>query len=179
MNLIYCRVGLRENTWRGLEEMIVAKKFQISVLSILTVAAMGTAAIAEDDVAARIKPVGEVNVAAQSAAAPAAATAAAAPAAPAAAAPAAPAAPAAAAADPGAALYTAKGCNACHGADGKTTIMDTYPKITGQSAEYTLAQMKDIKSGARSNGQSAVMKGIVAGVSDEDLKTIAEWLSKQ
>ncbi len=57
--------------------------------------------------------------------------------------------------------------------------MDTYPKIAGQSVEYTLAQMKDIKTGARSNGQTAVMKGLVAGVSDEDLKTIAEWLSKQ
>ena len=39
--------------------------------------------------------------------------------------------------------------------------------------------MKDIKSGARSNGQSAVMKGIVAAVSDDELKAIAEWLSKQ
>ncbi|WP_456416862.1 c-type cytochrome [Thiolapillus sp.] len=150
----------------------MVKKFQSSVLSLLVVAAMGSTAVAvaEDDVAARIKPVGEVKVAAPGAAAPAAA-----PAAPAAA----PAAPAAASSDPGAALYAAKGCGACHGADGKTTIMDTYPKIAGQSAEYTLAQMKDIKSGTRSNGQSAVMKGIVAGVSDEDLKTIAEWLSKQ
>ena len=152
----------------GLEEMIVVKKFQFSVLSLLAVVAMGSAAVAvaEDDVVARIKPVGEVNVADQAAAAAApAATAAAA--------------PAAATGDPGAALYLAKGCIACHGADGKTTIMDTYPKIAGQSAEYSLAQMKDIKSGARSNGQTAVMKGLVAGVSDEDLKTIAEWLSKQ
>ncbi len=154
--------------------MIVVKKFQSSVLSLLAVAAMGSATVvaAEDDVVARIKPVGEVNVADQAAAA-------AAPAATAAAAAPAPAAPAAASDDPGAALYVAKGCTACHGADGKTAIMDTYPKIAGQSVEYTLAQMKDIKTGARSNGQTAVMKGLVAGVSDEDLKTIAEWLSKQ
>jgi len=170
-----------------LEETIVAKKISPTVLSFLALAAMGstTLAVAEDDVMARIKPVGEVNVGGQTAApAPAAtpaaapATAAAAPAPATAAAAPAPATPAAAA-DPGAALYQSKGCGGCHGADGKTTIMDTYPKITGQSVEYTLAQMKDIKSGTRSNGQSAVMKGIVAGVSDEDLKTIAEWLSKQ
>ena len=156
------------------EEIIVVKKFQPSVLSLLVVTAMGfaTVAVAEDDVAARIKPVGEVKVAAPGAAASAPATPAAAPAA-------APAASAAASSDPGAALYAAKGCGACHGADGKTTIMDAYPKIAGQSAEYSLAQMKDIKAGTRSNGQSMVMKGIVAGVSDEDLKTIAEWLSKQ
>ncbi len=167
----------------------MAKTFQISALSLLAVVAMSSVAVAEDDVAARIKPVGEVNIAGKTVAAPAAvaaapatsapaavSTAAAAPA-PAAATPAA--APAAAAADPGAALYQAKSCFTCHGADGKTTIMDTYPKIAGQSAEYLFAQMKDIKTGTRSNGQTAVMKGIVAAVSDEDMKTIAEWLSKQ
>jgi len=135
---------------------------------------------AEDDVLARIKPVGQVNVAGKTAAqAPAAAPpkqAAAAPAAapaPAAAAPAAP----AATSHPGAAAYQAKGCAGCHGADGKTTIMPVYPKIAGQSATYLLAQMKDIKSGTRANGQTAVMKGIIAGVSEEEMKAIAEWLA--
>lgn len=80
-------------------------------------------------------------------------------------------------ADEGADLYTAKGCVACHGADGNTPIMPTYPKLAGQTAEYALAQMKDIKSGARSNGQSVAMKGIVAAISDEDLGKIATYLS--
>jgi len=39
--------------------------------------------------------------------------------------------------------------------------------------------MKDIKTGARNNAQSAVMKGIVANVSDDEMKTIAEWLAAQ
>ena len=131
---------------------------------------------AEDDVLSRIKPVGQVNVAGKTAPAPAPAEqAAAAPAAPAPAA-AAPAAPAAAS-HPGAAAYQAKGCAGCHGADGKTTIMPVYPKIAGQSATYLLAQMKDIKSGTRANGQTAVMKGIIAGVSEEEMKAIAEWLA--
>ena len=144
--------------------------------------------VAEDnaDNTANIKRIGEVNVAGAVAAAPAAAAPAAAPvAAPATAAPAAEAAPEsapaapAAAADPGAALYAAKTCNACHGADGKTAIMPTYPRIAGQGVAYLVAQMKDIKSGARSNAQSGVMKGIVANVSDEEMQTIAEWLASQ
>ena len=57
--------------------------------------------------------------------------------------------------------------------------MPTYPKIGGQGVGYTVAQMKDIKSGARSNAQSAVMKGIIAGVSDEEMQAIAEWLATQ
>ena len=77
----------------------------------------------------------------------------------------------------GQALYASKGCLACHGADGKTPIAPAYPKVVGQSKEYTEQQMKDIKSGARSNGQSAVMKGIMAGVSDEDISAIAEFLA--
>jgi cytochrome c len=140
--------------------------------------------VAEDgaDNTANIKRIGEVNVAGSAPAAPAASALAApapeaapvAEAAPAAA----PAAPAAAS-DPGAALYAAKTCNVCHGADGKTAIMPTYPRIAGQGAAYLVAQMKDIKSGARSNAQSGVMKGIVANVSDEEMQAIAEWLSKQ
>lgn len=77
----------------------------------------------------------------------------------------------------GAATYTAKGCAACHGADGKTPIMPLYPKITGQSKEYTVQQLNDIKSGARSNGQSVVMKGIMAAVTDAEIEILAEYLS--
>lgn len=84
----------------------------------------------------------------------------------------------AAAAD-GAALYASKGCAACHGADGKTPIMPIYPKLAGQNAQYALNQMKDIKSGARNNGQTAAMKGIVMSVSEEELQAIAEWLAAQ
>lgn len=77
----------------------------------------------------------------------------------------------------GAATYVAKGCSACHGADGKSPIMPAYPKIAGQSKEYSAQQMTDIKTGDRSNGQSIVMKGIMAGVSDEEITALAEYLS--
>lgn len=77
----------------------------------------------------------------------------------------------------GAALYTSKGCTACHGADAKSPIMPTYPKLAGQNKEYVVEQMTDIKSGARSNGQSAAMKAIMAGVSDEEIAAIADYVS--
>ncbi|RDH85570.1 MAG: cytochrome C [endosymbiont of Escarpia spicata] len=82
----------------------------------------------------------------------------------------------AAAAD-GAALFKSKTCFSCHGQDANTPIMPMYPKLAGQSADYALNQMKDIKSGARNNGQTAAMKGIMAMVSDDEMKAIAEWLS--
>jgi cytochrome c len=86
--------------------------------------------------------------------------------------------PAVAALD-GAALYKDKTCNACHGAKADKPLMPNYPKLAGQNAAYAEQQMKDIKSGARNNGQTAAMKGVMHLVNDEEIKAIADWLSKQ
>ena len=84
----------------------------------------------------------------------------------------------AAAAD-GAALYTSKLCNTCHGADGKSPIMPTYPKLAGQNAAYAAQQIKDIRDGNRTNGMSAAMKAMVATLTDDEIEAIADWLSQQ
>jgi len=165
------------------------------LVSLIKVGVVGVAALVvcgqalaetRPEVLERIKPVGQVTVtgaaAAPAPAAPAAAKAApAAEAAPATPAPAvaAPAAAPAAGGSDGAALYTAKGCMACHGPDGEKIVMPTYPRIAGQGKAYLIAQMKDIKSGARDNGQTMIMKGIIATVSDAEIEAIADWLSKQ
>ena len=84
----------------------------------------------------------------------------------------------------GAKLYQDKTCWSCHGKDAKTPLKGMpYPKLAGQHATVLIkqiaeAQMKDIKSGARNNGQSAAMKGVMGLVSDEEIKAIAEYLSK-
>lgn len=77
----------------------------------------------------------------------------------------------------GAALYQSKTCVACHGKDGKTPLLPSYPKIAGQNAAYVLQQMKDIKSGARNNSESAAMKGIMHLVSDEEMQTLADYVA--
>jgi len=79
----------------------------------------------------------------------------------------------------GADLYKSKTCFSCHGADAQTPIMPIYPKLAGQSADYAYNQMMDIKSGKRSNGQSAAMKAVMGMVSDSEAKEIAEWLATQ
>ncbi|MBL8396014.1 MAG: c-type cytochrome [Candidatus Accumulibacter sp.] len=78
----------------------------------------------------------------------------------------------------GAKLYTEKTCNACHGPAGNKALMPDYPKIAGQNAKYIERQMLDIKSGARSNGNSAAMKGVMHLVSDDEIKVLADYLSK-
>ena len=78
----------------------------------------------------------------------------------------------------GAKLYTEKTCNACHGPAGNKPLMPDYPKIAGQNAKYAERQMLDIKSGARANGNSAAMKGVMHLVNDEEIKALAEYISK-
>ncbi len=77
----------------------------------------------------------------------------------------------------GAEAYKTKTCFACHGKDANTPIMPTYPKLAGQNADYAYNQMQDIKSGARANGQTAAMKGVMHLVSDEEMRAIADWLA--
>ncbi|HZV54853.1 MAG TPA: cytochrome c [Rhodocyclaceae bacterium] len=78
----------------------------------------------------------------------------------------------------GAKLYAEKTCNACHGPAGNKPILPDYPKIAGQNVKYIEKQMTDIKSGARANGNSAAMKGVMHLVSEADIKAIAEYVSK-
>ena len=83
---------------------------------------------------------------------------------------------AAAKADPakGAASY-APVCAACHGADGNSMV-PANPKLAQQHPEYIQKQLQEFKSGKRAN---PIMMGMVAALSDEDMKNIAVWLSTQ
>jgi cytochrome c len=77
----------------------------------------------------------------------------------------------------GATLYTQRTCIACHGPDAKTPILPEYPRLAGQNAAYALQQMKDIKSGARSNGNTAAMKGVMHLVTEAEMQVLAEYIS--
>ncbi len=79
----------------------------------------------------------------------------------------------------GAALYEAKTCWSCHGKDAKSPLLPIYPKLAGQNADYAFNQMKDIKSGARANGQAVAMKGVMGLVNEDEMRQIANWLASQ
>jgi cytochrome c553 len=83
---------------------------------------------------------------------------------------------AAAKADPakGAASY-APVCAACHGPDGNSMV-PANPKLAQQHPDYLNKQLQEFKSGKRAN---PIMMGMVAALSDEDMKNISAWLSTQ
>ncbi len=65
-------------------------------------------------------------------------------------------------------------CAACHGADGNSGT-PAYPKLAQQHPDYLVKQLREFKSGQRAN---AVMSGMVAALSDDDMKNISAWVSK-
>lgn len=79
----------------------------------------------------------------------------------------------------GAQLYQSKGCVTCHGPKGDKPIMGAYPKLAGQNSEYLVAQLKAFKSQQRKSGQASLMWGMAAQLSEQEMKTISDWLSKQ
>ena len=76
-------------------------------------------------------------------------------------------------------LYATKGCVSCHGDAGKKALLPNYPTLAGQNSAYLLQQIKDIKSGARANGQSIVMKPFTIPLTEAEMKQISDYLSKQ
>ncbi len=74
----------------------------------------------------------------------------------------------------GEAKYTAM-CAACHGADGNSAAPEN-PKLAGQHPEYLAKQLAEFKSGKRAN---AVMSGMAAALTEDDMKNISAWLSSQ
>ncbi|MEW8211789.1 MAG: cytochrome c [Candidatus Thiodiazotropha taylori] len=76
-------------------------------------------------------------------------------------------------------LYLAKACAGCHGVDGRTPTTPYYPIIAGQNEAYIYNQLRDFKDGSRSNSMSTVMTGIMSAVSEQEIRFISAWLSKQ
>jgi cytochrome c553 len=71
-------------------------------------------------------------------------------------------------------------CAACHAADGNSTAAAN-PKIAGQIGDYLHKQLRDFKAGdgKKPLRESAVMNGMVANLSDADMKSLAAFYAGQ
>jgi cytochrome c553 len=63
-------------------------------------------------------------------------------------------------------------CAGCHGPNG-AGIPVQYPRLAGQHADYTEAQLLAFRSGARAN--SAPMTGVAAKMNDAEIKAVADY----
>lgn len=71
-------------------------------------------------------------------------------------------------------------CSACHGPTG-AGIPKNYPRLAGQWADYTVAQLQAFRAGQRGNdaaGKDAngkVMAGVARGMTDAQMRAVAEY----
>ncbi|WHZ10585.1 MAG: Putative periplasmic cytochrome type-C oxidoreductase signal peptide protein [Burkholderiaceae bacterium] len=77
-----------------------------------------------------------------------------------------------------AAILAKANCAACHGANFSTPIAPTYPELAGQHASYLLAALRQYKTKGNPNfGRgNPIMGGMVATLSDDDLKALADYI---
>ena len=66
-------------------------------------------------------------------------------------------------------------CAACHGASGGG-LPAQYPRLAGQYAEYTEAQLKAFRSSERRNDANRMMQAIAARMSDPEIRAVADYI---
>ncbi len=69
-------------------------------------------------------------------------------------------------------------CTACHGPAGKGVELAGFPALAGQHADYIAGQLKKFRSGERANdGDSRMMRGVAARLSDKEIEAVASYIS--
>lgn len=74
---------------------------------------------------------------------------------------------------------TAKGvpaCTGCHSPNG-AGIPIQYPRVAGQHAQYTAAQLRAFREGQRANDENQMMRVIASRLTDREIAALAEYLS--
>lgn len=66
-------------------------------------------------------------------------------------------------------------CAGCHGLDGNSTV-GANPRLAGQYESYLYHALKEYKEGRR---ESLLMAGMVANLTDQDMKDLAAWYASQ
>jgi cytochrome c553 len=73
-------------------------------------------------------------------------------------------------------------CGACHGIDGNSAI-PMNPKLAGQHAAYLVKQLKEFKLASQTGGKegrnNAVMNGMAAALSEQDMLDLAAYFASQ
>jgi len=73
-------------------------------------------------------------------------------------------------------------CGACHGVDGNSAI-SMNPKLAGQHAKYLVKQLTEFKLASQTGGKegrnNAVMNGMSAMLSEQDILDLAAYFSSQ
>ena len=67
-------------------------------------------------------------------------------------------------------------CASCHAPNG-TGMPAQFPRVAGQHAEYTAAQLTAFRAGQRANDPAQMMRMIAAKMSDQEIKSVSEYIA--
>jgi cytochrome c553 len=67
-------------------------------------------------------------------------------------------------------------CSACHGPNG-SGMPSQFPRLAGQIADYTAAQLRAFRSGERANDPNRMMRAVADKLSDREITAVAEYIS--
>jgi cytochrome c553 len=67
-------------------------------------------------------------------------------------------------------------CAACHGPAGNGNPMAKFPSLSGQHADYTAAQLKNFRAGARANDAGSMMRGIAKKMTDAEIEAVSQYI---
>ena len=67
-------------------------------------------------------------------------------------------------------------CAACHGPAG-AGMPAQYPRVAGQFADYTEAQLKAFRDGGRSNDGNKMMRTVALKMTDAEIKAVSDYIA--
>lgn len=67
-------------------------------------------------------------------------------------------------------------CTACHSPTGTGNPQAKFPALKGQHAGYVVKQLKDFRSGTRSNDAGSMMRGIASKLTDTEIEAVAQYV---
>lgn len=76
----------------------------------------------------------------------------------------------------GIAAKSVAACASCHSPNG-AGLPAQYPRLAGQHAEYTAAQLKAFRSGERKNDPNNMMRAVAAKLSDREIAAVSEYIA--
>ena len=70
-------------------------------------------------------------------------------------------------------------CSSCHGPGGAGNAQAGFPRISGQSVQYTAAQLIAYREGERKSDEvyGGMMRGVSRGLSDREIAALSDYIS--
>jgi len=68
-------------------------------------------------------------------------------------------------------------CVACHGITGKGMANAGFPALASQNVEYLKIQLEKFRDGSRNNDLNAMMQGVAANLTDEEITALSQYIS--